>query len=57
MSTNAGKIWVTTNSGALLFDPDCKTFKEFKSPTHIEHGVSNTYGIAADRNGTPGGCR
>ncbi|MEA2985136.1 MAG: hypothetical protein QOD94_1390 [Alphaproteobacteria bacterium] len=48
---NAGKIWVTSNSGAFLFDPDTKAFKEFKSPTQIEHGVSNTYGIAADRNG------
>ncbi len=48
---NKGKIWVTTNAGALLFDPDTKTFKEFKSPDQAEHGVSNTYGIAADRNG------
>jgi DNA-binding beta-propeller fold protein YncE len=48
---NNGKIWITTNGGALLFDPDSKTFKEYKSPTQIEHGVSNTYGIAADKNG------
>lgn len=48
---NAGKIWVTTNGGAQIFDPETKLFKEFKSPTQIEHGVSNTYGIAADRNG------
>jgi streptogramin lyase len=47
---NAGKVWVTTNGGALRFDPDTQTFKDFKSPTQIEHGVSNTYGIAADRN-------
>ncbi|HET7681626.1 MAG TPA: carboxypeptidase regulatory-like domain-containing protein [Xanthobacteraceae bacterium] len=49
--TNDGKIWVTSSGGALLFDPAAQSFKEFKSPTHIEHGVSNTYGIAADRNG------
>jgi virginiamycin B lyase len=48
---NNGKIWVTTNGGALLFDPETKQFKEYKSPTQIEHGVSNTYGIAADKNG------
>ena len=48
---NNGKIWVTTNAGALIFDPDTKIFKEFKSPTQMEHGISNTYGIAADRNG------
>jgi virginiamycin B lyase len=49
--TNDGKIWVTTNAGALLFDPETKQFKEYKSPNQAEHGVSNTYGIAADKNG------
>jgi streptogramin lyase len=48
---NNGKIWVTTNAGALLFDPETKQFKEYKSPTQADHGVSNTYGIAADKNG------
>jgi virginiamycin B lyase len=48
---NNGKIWVTTDSGALLFDPDTTEFKEFKSPTQKGGGVSNTYGIAADRKG------
>ena len=48
---NNGNIWVTTNGGALIFDPETKIFKEFKSPTQMEHGISNTYGIAADRNG------
>lgn len=47
---NNGKVWVTTNDGALLFDPETKSFKEYKSPTKKDHGVSNTYGIAADRN-------
>jgi streptogramin lyase len=47
---NAGKIWVTTNGGAHHFDPASQTFKEFKSPTQKEHGVGNTYGIAADKN-------
>lgn len=47
---NAGKIWVTTNNGAHHFDPETKAFKEFKSPTQKDHGVGNTYGIAADKN-------
>jgi streptogramin lyase len=49
--TNDGKIWVTTDTGALLFDPDTAEFKEFKSPTQKGGGVGNTYGIAADRKG------
>jgi len=48
--TNDGRIWVTTNAGALLFNPETKAFKEYKSPTQKDHGVSNTYGIASDRN-------
>jgi streptogramin lyase len=48
---NSGKIWVTTDSGALRFDPDKLEFIEFKSPTQRPGGVSNTYGLAADRNG------
>jgi streptogramin lyase len=47
---NAGKIWITTNGGAHHFDPATVTFKEYKSPTQKEHGVGNTYGIAADKN-------
>jgi virginiamycin B lyase len=48
---NDGKVWVTTNPGALRFDPDTQNFIEFKSPTQRPGGVSNTYGIAADRKG------
>ncbi len=48
---NSGKVWVTTNDGALRFDPDTQAFMEFKSPTLKAGGVSNTYGIAADRKG------
>jgi virginiamycin B lyase len=48
---NSGKVWVTTDSGALRFDPDTQAFIEFKSPTQTPGGVSNTYGLAADRNG------
>jgi streptogramin lyase len=48
---NNGKVWVTTDSGALLFDPEKTEFKEFKSPTQKGGGVGNTYGIAADRKG------
>jgi virginiamycin B lyase len=48
---NSGKVWVTTDSGALRYDPDTQAFIEFKSPTQTPGGVSNTYGLAADRNG------
>jgi streptogramin lyase/mono/diheme cytochrome c family protein len=47
-----GNVWVTTNIGALRFDPTTKQFKEFKSPTFIDaDGVGTTYGLAADADG------
>ncbi len=47
-----GQIWVTTNEGALRFDPVAERFQEFKSVTVKNAlGVNTTYGIAADRDG------
>ena len=48
-----GFIWVTTDVGALRFDPVNERFTEFKSPTpKLANGTfGRTYGLAADRNG------
>jgi len=47
-----GKIWVSAPDGALRFDPDTKTFTEFKSVEFkTPHGTGITYGVAADRDG------
>ena len=48
-----GQIWVTTDVGALRFDPVKERFTEFKSPTpKLANGTfGRTYGLAADRNG------
>jgi streptogramin lyase len=48
-----GFIWVTTDVGALRFDPVNERFAEFKSPTpKLSNGTfGRTYGLAADRNG------
>ena len=48
-----GQIWVTTDVGALRFDPVEERFTEFKSPTpKLANGTfGRTYGLAADRNG------
>jgi streptogramin lyase len=46
-----GYIWVTTELGVLRFDPAKREFKEFKSPTPIDNGPGETYGVAADREG------
>jgi streptogramin lyase len=47
-----GKIWVSSTDGALRFDPDSKTFTEFKSVTFkTANGTGITYGAAADRDG------
>jgi streptogramin lyase len=47
-----GKIWVSAPDGALRFDPDTKTFTEFKSRTFkTANGTGLTYGVAADRDG------
>jgi streptogramin lyase len=48
-----GFIWVTTDVGALRFDPANERFAEFKSPTpKLANGTfGRTYGLAADRNG------
>ena len=46
-----GNVWATTAVGAFRYDPSTREFKEFKSPTPIEHGPGGSYGIAADRMG------
>jgi streptogramin lyase len=47
-----GKIWSSAPDGALRFDPDTKTFTEFKSATFkTPNGNGVTYGMAADRDG------
>jgi streptogramin lyase len=48
-----GFIWVTTDVGALRFDPVNERFAEFKSLTpKLPNGTfGRTYGLAADRNG------
>lgn len=44
-----GHVWMSTNLGALRFDPKTKTFQEFKSVTQIPG--SQTYGVATDSEG------
>jgi streptogramin lyase len=47
-----GKIWVSAPDGVLRFDPDTKSFIEFKSPRYkTPNGTGMTYGAAADRDG------
>jgi streptogramin lyase len=47
-----GKIWVTTNTGVLRFDPETHQFSEYLSPVFVNgDGVGTTYGLAADREG------
>ena len=41
-----GKIWASTRSGAIRFDPDTGKFREFKSA-----GIGSTYGVAGDSEG------
>lgn len=47
-----GKIWASTRTGAIRFDPDTGKFLEFKS-VHFdtEAGLGTTYGVAADSEG------
>jgi streptogramin lyase len=47
-----GRIWASSPDGALRFDPESKTFTEFKSVTYkTPNGNGLTYGAAADRDG------
>jgi streptogramin lyase len=47
-----GKIWVTSGTGALRFDPDTHQFAEFKSLTYTTpDGEGRTYGVAGDSQG------
>jgi streptogramin lyase len=48
-----GKIWASTPSGAVRFDPVAEKFTEFKSiiPAKNPKGSGQTYGAAGDRDG------
>jgi streptogramin lyase len=47
-----GKIWVSSPTGALRFDPATETFTEYKSVTYkTPNGTGTTYGAAGDRDG------
>lgn len=47
-----GKIWASTRTGAIQFDPDTKKFTEFKSiQFKTPEGLGTTYGVAADSQG------
>jgi streptogramin lyase len=46
---NNGIVWMSTNEGALAFDPATDQFKQFKSLSPGQAG--RTYGVAADADG------
>jgi streptogramin lyase len=48
-----GKIWASTPTGAVRFDPATEKFTEFKSiiPAKNDKGSAQTYGAAGDRDG------
>jgi streptogramin lyase len=48
-----GKIWASTPTGAVRFDPASEKFTEFKSliPAKNDKGSAQTYGAAGDRDG------
>ena len=48
-----GKIWASTPTGAVRFDPVTEKFTEFKSiiPAKNDKGSAQTYGAAGDRDG------
>ncbi|HVB33681.1 MAG TPA: carboxypeptidase regulatory-like domain-containing protein [Patescibacteria group bacterium] len=51
-----GNVWVTTCTGALLFNTTTKQFTEFKSPIFHKnaprrHGRGRTYGLTVDSEG------
>ncbi len=47
-----GKVWVTSGTGALRFDPGTRQFTEFKSATYTTpDGQGMTYGLAGDSQG------
>ena len=46
------KVWASSPTGALRFDPETETFTEYKSLTFkTANGNGVTYGAAVDRNG------
>jgi streptogramin lyase len=47
-----GKVWVTSGTGALRFDPETHQFTEFKSVNYTTpDGNGMTYGLAGDSQG------
>jgi streptogramin lyase len=47
-----GKVWVTSGTGALRFDPETRAFTEFKSINYTTaDGQGMTYGLAGDSAG------
>jgi streptogramin lyase len=47
-----GRVWANANSGAIMFDPETKEFREFKAPSpRSPDGSSSGYGVAGDRDG------
>ncbi len=46
-----GKIWASTPTGAVRFDPLTEKFTDFKSVTPAAKGSGATYGAAGDRDG------
>ncbi|MBZ5661585.1 MAG: carboxypeptidase regulatory-like domain-containing protein [Acidobacteriia bacterium] len=47
-----GKVWVTSGTGALRFDPETRQFTEFKSKSYITpDGEGMTYGLTGDSQG------
>jgi len=47
-----GKVWVTSGTGALRFDPETRAFTEFKSINYTTaDGLGMTYGLAGDSAG------
>ena len=46
------KVWVTSGTGALRFDPETRQFTEFKSKSYITpDGEGMTYGLTGDSQG------
>jgi len=47
-----GKVWASTDTGALRFDPVTETFTRFVSPIQkSSEGTPRTYGVAGDSDG------
>jgi hypothetical protein len=45
------KVWASTSTGAIRFDPETKQFTQFKSATPGSRRYASTYGVAGDSEG------